>query len=42
MNITVKNYNLPCGMSRRLFNEELNTENYKMVGPLGKGLGITP
>ena len=48
MNITVKNYNLPCGMSRRLFMDvdnniaKLPTETYKMVGPLGKGLGITP
>lgn len=41
MNVTVKEYGLPSGMSRRFFSPELNTEVYKMVGPLGKGLGIT-
>lgn len=42
MNVTIKNYNLPSGMSRRLFDKDLNTETYHMVGPLGKGLGVTP
>lgn len=40
MNVTLKNYNLKTGMSRRLFDPSLNTETYKMVGPLGKGLGV--
>lgn len=40
MNVTLKNYNLKTGMSRRLFDPTFNTETYKMVGPLGKGLGV--
>ena len=28
-------------MSRRLFDPIFNTETFKMVGPLGKGLGVT-
>ena len=42
MNVTLKNYNLKTGMSRRLFDPTFNTETYKMVGPLGKGLGVHP
>jgi len=41
MNVTLKNYNLKTGMSRRLFDPAFNTETYKMVGPLGKGLGVS-
>jgi hypothetical protein len=41
MNVTLKNYNLKTGMSRRLFDPIFNTETFKMVGPLGKGLGVT-
>ena len=41
MNVTIKDYKLKSGMSRRLFMPEFNTETYKMTGPLGKGLGVT-
>ena len=47
INLTIKNYNLKSGLSHRFFNDNTaeadahHKQVYQIMGPIGKGLGLT-
>ena len=41
VNLCIKNYNLENGLSARFFGGAGASDEYRLTGPLGKGLGLT-
>ena len=41
INMTIKNYNLEKGISKRLFEPFRKDDAYEIKGPMGRGLGLT-
>jgi len=42
VNLCIKNYKLENGLSASFFGDTTLRDEYRLTGPLGKGLGLTP